>query len=107
MKLIAAAALLTLTATPIYAQTAPATPPVAATTDGAAMHALSVDLPIKDLLANDKSKAVLEANLPGISTRPDLPSFESLTLAQVAPYSGGLVNDEVIAKIAAGLAAIK
>lgn len=102
MKLIAAAALLTLTATPAFAQTAPAAP-----TAPAAAAALTVDSPIQDLLANDQAKAVLEANLPGISTRPDLDSFKALTLAQVAPYSGGLVTDEVIKKIAEGLAAIK
>ena len=106
MKLIAAAALLTLTATPVFAQTAPVTTPAPATVAGAATP-LTVDSPIQDLLANDKSKAVLEANLPGISTRADLDSFKSLTLTQVAPYSGGLVTDEVIAKIATGLAAIK
>lgn len=99
MKLIAAA-LLMLTATPVLAQTAPAAPVAAAAK-------LTVDSPIQDLLANDQAKAVLEANLPGISTRPDLDSFKALTLPQVAPYSGGLVTDEVIKKIADGLATIK
>lgn len=106
MKLIAAAALLTLTATPVLAQTAPATTPVPATVAGAATK-LTIDSPIQDLLANDQSKAVLEANLPGVSTRPDLDSFKAMTLTQVAPYSGGLVTDEVIKKIADGLAALK
>ncbi len=111
MKLIAAAALLTLTASPLFAQTAtapsPAMPAPATVTPGAATTKLSIDTPIEQLVADPAAKAVLESALPGISSHPSFDSFKAMTLTQVQPYSGGLVTDEVIAKVTAGLAAIK
>lgn len=100
MKLLVAAALLSLTATPAFAQdTAPPAAPAAATK-------LTIDSPIEALLADPGAKGVLEANLPGISTRDDLDSFKSYSLPQVAPYSNGLVTAEALKKIAEGLAAL-
>lgn len=111
MKLIAAVALLTLSATPVLAQTMPATPTAPApATPGAAATApakLTIDSPIEQLVANPAAKAVLEGALPGISSHPSFDSFKAMTLTQVQPYSGGLVTDEIIAKVTAGLAGIK
>ncbi|OQW71485.1 MAG: hypothetical protein BVN33_15875 [Proteobacteria bacterium ST_bin13] len=111
MKLIAAVALLTLTATPVLAQTMPATPAAPApATSGAAATApakLSIDSSIEQLVASPAGKAVLEGAIPGISSHPSYDSFKAMTLTQVQPYSGGVVTDEIIAKVTAGLAGIK
>lgn len=107
MKMIAAAALLTLTAAPAFAQTAPAAPaaPVAAKPGAAAK--LTVDSPIEALIADPAAKAVVEGVIPGLSSHPSYDQFKAMSLTQVQPYSGGAITDEIIAKVVAGLAALK
>jgi len=63
----------------------------------------TIDSPIKDLLANDQTRAVLEKHLPGISQHPARPQFEDMTLVEVAPLSQGAVTPEIIAAIDADL----
>jgi hypothetical protein len=67
--------------------------------------ALTVDSPIEALAADAKGKAVLEAEFPGITAHPMYDSFKAMSLKQVAPMSNGVVTEEKIAKVAAGLAA--
>lgn len=106
MKLFAFAALLTFTAAPALAQTAPAAPtPPATTMPGAAK--LTIDSPIEALVADPAAKAVLEGVIPGLSAHPAYDQFKAMSLTQVQPYSGGAVTDEMIKKITDGLAAIK
>lgn len=106
MKLFAVAALLTLTAAPALAQTAPATPTPPATTMPGATK-LTIDSPIEALVADPAAKAVLEGVIPGLSGHPAYDQFKAMSLTQVQPYSGGAVTDEMIKKISDGLAAIK
>lgn len=61
---------------------------------------------IGDLLDNEKSRAVLEKHLPGISDHPARPQFEGMTLEQVAPYSDGAVTQDLIDAIDADLKAL-
>lgn len=103
MKLFAVAALLTLTAAPAFAQTAPAAP--APAVPGAAK--LTIDSPIEALVADPAAKAVLEGVIPGLSAHPAYDQFKAMSLTQVQPYSGGAVTDDMIKKITDGLAAIK
>ncbi len=106
MKLFAVAALLTLTAAPALAQTAPATPtPPATTMPGASK--LTIDSPIEALVADPAAKAVLEGVIPGLPAHPAYDQFKAMSLTQVQPFSGGAVTDEMIKKITDGLAAIK
>lgn len=58
---------------------------------------------IKDLLTNEQTRAVMEKHLPGVSQHPARPQFEDMTLAEVAPMSGGAVTAEIIAAIDADL----
>ncbi len=67
----------------------------------------TIDMPIEKLVADERSKAVLEKHLPGISTHPSYGQFKSMTLVQVQPWSMGLITDESIAAIKADLAEIK
>lgn len=108
MKLFAVAALLTLTAAPAMAQTAPAAPATttpAITTPGAAK--LTIDSPIEALVADPVAKAVVEGAIPGLSAHPSYDQFKAMSLTSVQPYSGGAITDEIIKKITDGLAAIK
>lgn len=69
--------------------------------------ALSTDsTPIETLVANPAAKAVLEKNIPGISTHEAYEQFKAMTLTQVAPMSQGAVTDEIIKKVQADLDAL-
>ena len=67
----------------------------------------TIDSPIKDLLADPDTAAILEKHLPGIGSHPALPQFEDMTLAEVAPYSEGEVTDAIIAAIDADIKALE
>lgn len=81
----------------VIAQDAPA--PAAA--------AFSIDTPIGVLVADARSKAVLDKYLPGIDQHPAFDQFKELSLKTVAPFSQGMISEEMLAKIDADLAAIK
>ena len=80
--------------------TAPATAPVAAFT---------IDTPIEALMADERAKAVVIANFGGqdITQHAMYEQFKTLSLKQLAPYSQGLITEDMLTKIAADLAAIK
>ena len=100
-KLFAAAAALTvLAAAPAFAQ-APAAPAPAAP---AAAGALSVETtPIETIVANPAGKAVLDKDLPGLTTHEAYEQFKAMTLAQVAPMSQGAITPEALKTVQADL----
>jgi hypothetical protein len=71
--------------------------------------ALTIDTPIETLMADERAKAVLTANFAGqdLSQHPAYEQFKGLSLKALAPFSQGLITDEMLTKIAADLAAIK
>jgi hypothetical protein len=88
------------------ALTAPAHAEDAAATTATAA-AFTIDTPIETLMADERAKAAVSAHLPGIDQHPAYEQFKALSLKAVAPFSQGLITDELLAKIAADLAAIK
>ena len=89
------AALATLAAVPAFAQ-APA--PAPATAGGA----LTVDKStIGAIWADEKGKAVLQKDVPGIEQYMD--QIKDMTLAQVAPMSQGAIDDAKLKQIQADL----
>ncbi|WP_372706478.1 hypothetical protein [Brevundimonas sp.] len=96
----AALAVLALAGT-AAAQTAPAAPQTAP-----AAARPTINSPIKALLANPQTKAVMEKHMPGISEFPGLSQFENFTLIQIAPMSQGAVTEELINKIDTDLKAL-
>jgi hypothetical protein len=67
----------------------------------------SIDTPIEALMADERAKAVLVKHLPGIDQHPAYDQFKALSLKTLAPFSQGMITDEMLAKIAADLATIK
>jgi hypothetical protein len=59
--------------------------------------------PIEALAANPGAKAVMEKELPGITTHEAYDSFKAMTLSQVAPMSQGAITDDKLKAIQAGL----
>ena len=101
-KLVTALASIALAAVAGTALAQTQTPPPAAP----AAARPTIASPIKDLIANAQTRAVLEKHLPGVSQHPALPQFQDITLAQVAPVSGGVVTPAIIAAIDADLKAL-
>lgn len=85
------------------AQTTPAPAPAEAT----AAAKFNLDTPIEALVADEKAKAVLDADLPGISTHPAYEQFKAMSLRAVQPFSNGALTDDMLKKVETDLAAIK
>ncbi len=93
----------------LAAVTAPAAALAQDTATPAPAPAFTIDTPIETLMADERAKAVVIANFGGqdLSQHPAYAQFKSLSLKAVAPFSQGLITDEMLTKIAAELAAIK
>jgi len=88
------------------AQTAPAPAPAAPAT-AAATAKFNLDTPVQDLVADPKAKAVLDADLPGLSTHESYEMFKGMSLKQLSSYAADKLTPEVLAKTEKNLAAIK
>lgn len=100
MKTALFAALAAVVLTPAaFAQTTPA--------PAAAAAKFNLDTPVQDLVADAKAKAVLEANLPGISTHESYEMFKAMSLRQLSGYAADKLTPEVLAKTEKDLAALK
>ena len=100
MKTALFAALAAVTLAPAaVAQTTPA--------PAAAAAKFNLDTPVQDLVADAKAKAVLEANLPGISTHESYEMFKGMSLRQLSAYAADKITPEVLAKTEKDLAALK
>jgi hypothetical protein len=91
-------------ATPTPAAPTPAAPTPAAPTAAAKF---TLDTPIQDIVADAAGKAVLEKDLPGLIGLPQYETFKAISLKQLQAYSDGKLTDEMLAKTATDLAAIK
>ena len=100
MKLLLALTLVALPAAAL-AQSAPGAPPAPAAAPAATP---SLDLPIEQLLADEKIKAVIDARIPGLSNHPMLDQFKMMSLKQLQPMANGLLTDEMLQNVAADLA---
>lgn len=99
MKLILAAVLAALPIAAAAQSAAPAAP--------AAAPAASLDTPIEALLAAEKTKAILDARIPGLSSHPMLDQFKAMSLKQLQPMAGGQLTDAMLEAVAADLASGK
>lgn len=82
-------------------QTPPAAPAPAA--------AFTIDTPIETLMADARAKAVVTQHFGGndLTAHPAYDQFKSLSLKALAPFSQGLITEDMLTKIATDLAAIK
>lgn len=103
--LIPAAAAFAALAPAAHAQSVPA-PGAPAAPATAAVAKFNLDTPIETLAADPKARAVIEADLPKLLPHPSYEMFKGMSLHQVQPYSAGELTDELLAKVAADLAAI-
>ena len=102
-------AVLALALVPFAAQAAeptaaPAAPAVAV---APAATALTLDTPIAAIVAVPAGKAVLDADLPGLTTHESYEMIKGVSLTQLAGYAPDRLTPERLAKVSADLAAIK
>jgi hypothetical protein len=102
--LIAVAIAVSITGGAAFAQSAPtqASPPAASQ----AAAALTIDTPIEVVTATPGAKAVLDADIPGLTDHPLYDRFKSDSLRALAPKFGGAISDKDLAKVQADLAAL-
>lgn len=69
----------------------------------------TIDTPIETLMADERAKAVVLKHFGGqdVSQHPMYEQFKALSLKAVAPFTQGMITDEMLAAIAADLAEIK
>ena len=103
-----------MAAAPAFAQGAPApapTPAPAAPAPAPAAPAsdakFNLDIPLQDIVADEKGKAVIEKHFPGMIALPEYEMFKAISLTQLQPYSNGKITDEMLAATARDLAEIK
>jgi hypothetical protein len=98
MKLIIALALAALPAAALAQPAAtPAAPAAAAT----------LDTPIEVLIAAEKTKAILDARVPGLTSHPMFDQFKTMSLKQLQPMAGGQLTDAMLEAVSADLASGK
>lgn len=66
-----------------------------------------LDTPIGELLADYRSKKVLDRDMPGLSTDKNLDKLKSLSLKRLAPLSGGRLSPDLLEKVGKHLAEIE
>jgi len=72
---------------------------------GRAEARLSLDSTVKELLANEAARAILDRHVPGFTSNPQISFAQSFTLTQVAGFDKQAFNEDVLRAIAADLAA--
>lgn len=80
------------------AQSQPPPPP--------ADQALDIDTPIETLVATPQAKALLDADIPGLTSHPMYKRFKHESLRSLAPKFGGAITEKDLAKVQADLAAL-
>ena len=71
-------------------------------------EALTIDSPLEKLMADDEAKAIVTKHFGGqdVSEHPMYDQFKAMSLKAIAPFSQGMITDEMLAKIDADLAQI-
>ena len=72
-----------------------------------AQGALSLDTPIEQIVANPAGKAVLDKDLPGLTTHAMYDQFKTMSLKDLQPMSQGAITDDQLKKAGDDLAAVK
>ena len=99
-------------ASPAFAQTSPAPAPApvpvpTASTDATTAAKLTLDTPIEVIAANPAGKAVLDKDIPGLTSHAMYDSFKAMSLKALQPMSNGALTEAQMEKVQADLAAIK
>tara|TARA_B100000678_G_scaffold197569_1_gene165759 strand:+ start:1244 stop:1546 length:303 start_codon:yes stop_codon:yes gene_type:complete len=93
-----------LLALPLLLATAPAFAQDDHAGHDAAAAKLTIESPIEALMADEAAREVVLAELPDLDKHPAYAQFKAMSLKAVQPFSQGMITDEMLEKISAGLA---
>ena len=62
---------------------------------------------VRQVLADDAARAVLERHIPGVSAHPQLPAAMDMTLSEVASYPEAGISPEKFAALIADLEKVR
>ena len=71
---------------------------------GKASQRLSIETPVGRLCADPRAKAVLDTDMPGLTTRPEYVFFKHMSLKSLQAMSRGRMSTEDLARVDAELA---
>ena len=74
--------------------------------DAARPSHYDLDTPIEAIAADPAGKAVLDRDLPGLTTHPMYEQFKTMSLNDVQPMSQGAITDPALAKTKVDLAKV-
>ncbi len=81
---------------------AQSTPPASAAAQG-----FSLDTPVHVIVADPRGKAVLDRDLPGLTTNPSYGLFSDMSLTQLAAVSNGKITQANLDTLRTDLAQLK
>jgi hypothetical protein len=87
-------------------QVAPAAVTQAPTQPAPARKYSTSETLIGDLLDNPKTRAVLDKEIPGFSSAPQVDMARGMTLKAIQPYARDTLSDAVLAKVDAAFATL-
>ena len=86
------------------AQPALADTPVAPPAPAAPAAKFNLDTPIEALVADARTRAVLESDLPGLTSHPQFDMFKTMSLTTLAPFAPDKLTPDRLDKVKADLA---
>ncbi len=78
--------------------------PVAANASSSTLATFTVHTPIDRIAADERGKAVLDRDVPGVMSNPQYVLFCSMSLSQLASLSGGRLTQSKLNEVNADLA---
>ena len=80
--------------------------PAAAPGGSARAMRVSIDMPVGNLCARPAARAVVERDLPGLTSRPEYMFFKHMSLRQLQAASGGRMSVAELRRVSRDLAAL-
>ena len=80
--------------------------PAASRNDAARAKRVSIDMPVAGLCARPAARAVVERDLPGLTSRPEYMFFKHMSLRQLQEASGGRMSLAELQQVSDDLGAL-
>lgn len=104
---IAAVLAAAIAAPALAADALPAPAPASTPAPALAAPKFSADTPIGELMADARTKALIDARMPGLEQHPMYEMIKGMSPRQVQPFSEGRITEEMLAQLDKDLAEIK
>src|SRR3546814_12254358 len=72
--------------------------------DSPGAHELTIDSPVRDIVALPGGKAIIDRIIPNFTLHPLFDQLEGMSLRQLQPFMPGMLKDEMLTKVAEAVA---